>query len=179
MSTQSQKRKYVRRKKVVQTLPEEQTTIAPPPTPQIINQFQFYSNIKSIQDEEYEMSMMMDIIKMQEREEKERLEKEREKQMRDNEELEENIKIRDHNIKEMLRKLKHGNSTSLFETNIINLLEHTMESQDMQIHIDDPLFYNQLCCYLGIGDDNKKSTIRLPESVRIYAKSFFVFTHQK
>lgn len=170
--SQPQKRKYVRRKKNVSSDKEETAVPPPPPTSSQIT----YSHITSIQDEEYEMSMMMDIIKMQEREEKERLEKEREKQIRDAEELEENIRTRDHNIKEILRKLKHGISNSELETKIIWILENTMETQDMHIHIDDAGLYDNICRYLGIKDDDKRGTIRLHESVKAYAKNLFRFT---
>lgn len=162
--SQPQKRKYVRRKKVQ----EEQQLSVPTPTP-----VQSFKDITSIQDEEYEMSVMMDIIKMQEKEEKEekeRLEKEKEK-------LQEKIFIRDQNIKEILRKIKIGNSKSELETHIINLLETTMETQDMHIYIHDIELYNNICSYLGMGDDNKKGTIRLYESVKSYAKNLFVFNH--
>jgi hypothetical protein len=171
--SQPQKRKYVRRKKTVlePALPTPELPIPPPP--QIANHHS-YSDITSIQDEEYEMSIMMDIIKMQEREEKEKLEKEREKQLREAQELEEKMRIRDHNIKEILRKLKFGNCTSQLETNIIELLENAMETQCMYIYVHDMVLYNNICCYLGIGDENKKGTIRLPESVKDYAKNMFL-----
>lgn len=173
--SQQPKRKYVRRKKAV-ALPDEITQIPfIEPTAITKQQTQSYSNITSLQDEEYEMSIMMDIIKMQEREEIERNEKEKEKQIRDAEELEEKIKIRDHNIKEMLRKIKVGNLISQIESTIIYFLENVMETQDMQIIVNDKLLYHDICCYLGIGDENKRGTIRLHETVKLYAKN--LFTH--
>lgn len=175
--SQQQKRKYVRRKK---TQEQEQLPVpSPSPSPSSTASLptQSFKDITTIQDEEYEMSIMMDIIKMQEKEEKERLEKEKEKQIRDAKDFEEKIIHRDHNIKEMLRKLKLGNSTSSLETSIVTLLETTMVSQNMHIYIDEPLLFNEICCYLGIRDDNKKGTIRLPESVKNYAKQLFVLNH--
>lgn len=169
--SQPQKRKYVRRKKV--QVQEEEPIVAQ--TPPLIPPSPSFKDITSIQDEEFEMSIMMDIIKMQEREEqeeKERLEKENEKQIR---KLQEKIFIRDQNIKEILRKIKIGNSKSELETHIIKFLETTMETQDMHIHIYDTELYNNICSYLGMGDDNKKGTIRLPESVKSYAKNLFTF----
>ena len=171
--SQQQKRKYVRRKK---TQEQEQLPV-PSPSSTASLPTQSFKDITTIQDEEYEMSIMMDIIKMQEKEEKERLEKEKEKQIRDAKELEEKIFIRDQNIKEILRKIKIGNSKSELETHIINLLETTMETQNMHIQIDDTELYNNICCYLGIRDDNKKGTIRLPESVKNYVKKLFVLNH--
>jgi hypothetical protein len=168
----SQKRKYVRRKKAHQS---EEPHAPPSPEPIITS---FASSIIAEQDEEYEMSLMMDIIKMQEREEREQKEKEREKEreqmQRDALLLEETLKNRDHNIKEILRRIKIGNGMSRIENDIVTILEVFMETHQITIEIDNVALYNEICSYLGIGDENKKGTIRLPESVKIFARNVFV-----
>jgi hypothetical protein len=185
----SQKRKYVRRKKVPEQEPPAPAPLPPVILPEhsLISSSSFASSraITAEQDEEYEMSLMIDIIKMQEREEREQkekerqqkeieIEKEREQIQRDALLLEETLKNRDHNIKEILRRIKIGNGMSRIENDIVTILEVFMETHQITIEIDNVALYNEICSYLGIGDENKKGTIRLPESVKIFARNVFV-----
>jgi hypothetical protein len=129
-------------------------------------------NIIQNQDDEYEMSVIMDIIKMQEKEYLEKLKKEQEQEIERQNSLQEKLIQRDHNIKEILRKMKFQLSNlNAFEISFITLLENIMNTQHLIIMLDDKNLYNNINNYLGLT--NKKGTIRLNDSVKEYARNLF------
>lgn len=177
----SNKRKYLRQKKNVI---HQETTIS------ICNNYKkndksnvdnYTNSIISEQDEDYDISVMMDIIKMQEKEEKEQKEAEIQRQIQEKqqqlkyiEELNQKIAYRDHNIKEILRKIKFASGQSVIEKNIVSLLETFMETQEMHIQVDNTEFYEQISSYLGIKDNNTKGIIRLTDNLKTFAKNIFI-----
>lgn len=129
-------------------------------------------NIIKNQDDEYEMSVIIDIIKMQEKEELERLEKEKQEEIERQKLLDDNLMHRDYNIKEILRKIKFQvNNLSPFETSLIELLENTMNSQELIIMLNNKDFYENILCYLGLT--NKRGSIRLNDDVKTFARHLF------
>lgn len=129
-------------------------------------------NIIQNQDEEYEISIIMDIIKMQEKEELERLEREKREEIERQNILNEKILQRDHNIKEILRKMKFQVSNlSSFEIDLINILENMMNTKELIIILDNKVFYNKILDYLGLTD--KKPSIRLSDDVKYFVKNTF------
>jgi len=169
----SQRRKYVRRnKKNIREEPSiepldsskiEQPSVIPVDSKSIISE----------QDEDFEISVIMDMIRIQEREEKEKLEKEMEIQKKYSQELQQKIQERDSNIKNILRKIKFGTGQSSIEKNIVNLLENFMETQEMYIQLDNTELYEQISSYLGIKD-NTKGIIRLTDDIKAFAKNIFI-----
>lgn len=125
------------------------------------------------QDEEYEMSVIMDIIKMQEKEDNERKEKEKQDKIETERLLRLAIEKRDYNIKEILRKLKLVlNIQNPFEKMLVSILEDTMNSEELHIKFYDNDVYIQIRSYLGL--DGKRGTIRLSNEVKEYINSFFI-----
>jgi transcription termination factor NusB len=172
----SQKRKYVRRQKKnnpTTSMPTDTTLDVEQITkPSIISNNS--TSIISEQDEEYEISVIMDIIKIQEKEEKEKKQNEIEQQKKYLQELHENIKQRDNNIKDILRKIKIGNNLTDIEKNIVNILETFMETQETHIHINDYHLYQQISSYLGTDNINTKGIIRLTDDIKLFAKNLFI-----
>lgn len=125
------------------------------------------------QDEEYELSVIMDIIKMQEKEDNERKEKENQEKIEAERLLKLAIEKRDYNIKEILRKLKLLlNTQNSFEKMLVSILEDIMNGVDLHITIHDNDMYSQIRSYLGL--DGKKGTIRLSDEVKEYIDGFFI-----
>ncbi len=125
------------------------------------------------QDEEYEMSVIMDIIKMQEKEEHEKREKEKQEKQDQEKILKISIEKRDHNIKEILRKLKFlANTQNCFEKKLVSILENIMGTQDLHITIHDNDLYLEIQSYLGLNKN--KGTIRLHDEVKEYANKMFM-----
>lgn len=117
------------------------------------------------QDEEYELAVIMDTIRMQEEEEKHKLEiLEKERQS--------SITIRDYHIKEILRKLKiNPSKLTPFETFLISTLETFMETQELYLIINDKEYYDNIRNYLGLS--NNKGIIRLSDETKIFARDTF------
>ncbi len=137
------------------------------------NQSLIDKTIMHDQDEEYEMSVIMDIIKMQEKEEHEKREKEKQEKQDQEKILKISIEKRDHNIKEILRKLKFlANTQSCFEKKLVSILENIMGTQDLHITIHDNDLYLEIQSYLGLN--NNKGTIRLHDEVKEYANKMFI-----
>ena len=129
------------------------------------------------QDEDYEMAVIMDIIKMQEKEDIQRQEKEKQEKIEQQKIFELAIQKRDHSIKEILRKLKFLATTqNCFETHLVSLLENTINSQDLHIKINDNDMYLQIQCYLGLN--NSKGVIRLTDEIKDYANNMFTLEHE-
>lgn len=125
------------------------------------------------QDDDYELSVIIDIIKMQENDEAEKREKERQQQAERYKMIEELIIQRDHNIKEVLRKLKVlTNKQSSFENELIHILENAMTTQELYITINNIDFYDNIQCYLGLNSN--RGTIRLSDEVKEYLKKMFI-----
>ena len=156
---------------------EEQQTMACSGSNSVVKQSYFHSNIEEQniiqnQDDEFEMSVIMDIIKMQEKEDIERIEKEKQQEIEREKERQEKLMKRDHNIKEILRKMKlQMCNLSSFEISLIQLLENTMDTQDLVIVINDKDFYDNIHSYLGIT--NKRGSIRVNEDVKEFARYLF------
>lgn len=168
-----QKRK--KRKIVV----DEEPTISPPslipgpiPGPIPISSSTPYDKyIIQEQDEDYEMAIIMDMIKMQENEEKKKEEeREKEKKIQEEKRIEE-LNQRDRNVKEILRKIKTGSILSSIEKTIIHLLEAFMESLETKIILHDSNLYEEIFTYLGI--DGRKGTIRVSNEIKEFAKNSF------
>lgn len=137
------------------------------------NGFEQDNSIIQDQDEEYELSVIMDIIKMQEKEDNERLEKEKQEKIEKERLLTLSIEKRDHNIKEILRKLKIlVNTNSSFEKKLVDLLENTMNTKELQILICDNDFYINIQRYLGLN--NTKGIIRLTDDIKQYINNMFI-----
>lgn len=125
------------------------------------------------QDEEYNMSIIMDIIKMQEKEDNERKEKEEQEKIEQEKLFRLSIEKRDHNIKEILRKLKVlMNTKNSFEKNLVSILENAMNTQDLQITLYDNDLYLDVQRYLGLN--NNKGIIRLSDEIKEYTNNMFV-----
>lgn len=165
-----------RKRKVVHRIDEEVTVPVTPPLPPLPPQTtRDVSNINQIiqeQDDDYELSIIMDMIKMQEQEE---IEKEKVRKMQEEKERkmqEEKIAIRDQNIKEVLRRIKTCSQLSAIEKTIIHMLEHVMETFEMQIILQDVEMYEKILTYLGI--DGRKGTIRLSNEIKDFVKNTFI-----
>ena len=172
----SQKRKYVRRQKKnnpMTSIPRDAT----PDVEQIANPSINSTSIISEQDEDYEISVIMDIIKIQEKEEKEKIEKEIEIQKKHLQELQAKINQRDNNIKEILRKIKVASGQTSIENTIVNLLEKLMQTQEMCIQLDNIKLYEEISSYLGIKDNTTKGVIRLTDDIKMFAKNTFIFSN--
>lgn len=173
----SQRRKYVRRHKktINQETPISTPTSADIQPNNLSSVIPIHStSIISEQDEDFELSVIMDMIKIQEREEKEEIQKQIETQKIHSQELEEKIRYRDTNIKDILRKIKFGSYQSPIEKKLVNLLETFMETQDMYIQLDSIEFYQDIISYLGIKDNNTKGVIRLTDDVKVFAKNILI-----
>lgn len=130
-------------------------------------------NIIQEQDDEYELSIIMDIIKMQELEEMKKNEQDKLQNFERNNLLQEMLTKRDNNIKDVLRKLKIlANKQNSFENTLINILENTMSTQDFHIKIDNIDFYHNIECYLGLKSN--KGTIRLSDEVKEYISKMLI-----
>jgi hypothetical protein len=126
------------------------------------------TNIINEQDTDYEMSMLMDMIKFQEKEDKKREEdKKILEKMRAIE-----LKQRDQNIKDILRKIKITTKLLPIEKTIIELLESFMESLETQIIIDDSDLYDQIFNYLGLGE--RKGIVRLSNEIKEFTQIIFI-----
>ena len=164
-----------RRKRKVVRIDEEPivpivNTIEPPPPPSL-QKYLNTNNIIQEQDDDYEMSIIKDMIKMQEQEEKE---KEKNRIIQEEKERiiqEENISKRDQNIKEVLRRIKTCSQLSIIEKTIIHMLESLMDTSEMQIILDNIEIYETILTYLGI--DGRKGTIRLSNEIKEFIKSTF------
>jgi hypothetical protein len=171
MPPQRRKRKVVRIDEEPVTMVNQIAPSSPPPPLQKYLNKNTNQVIKE-QDDDYELSIIMDMIKMQQQQE---IEKEKERIMQEEKERkiqEEKISTRDQNIKEVLRRIKTCSQLSAIEKTIIQMLEHLMETCEMQIILEDVEMYEKILTYLGI--DGRKGTIRLSNEIKEFIKSTFI-----
>lgn len=119
-------------------------------------------NIIKQQDDEYDMAVIMDLIKIQEQSDK-LISEQNEKIKQDM------LETRNYHIKEILKKIKISNNhyTSV-ELSIIQILETFMDTENMLITIDNHILYTNIYAYLGLGDS--KGTIRLTDVTKDFVR---------
>jgi len=135
----------------------------PQPQPKPEKNNHYYDDIIKQQDDEYEIAVIMDLIKIQEQKDKEICQQ----NIKIKQEM---LELRNHHIKEILRKIKISNNLyNPVELSIIQIFDSLMDTENFEIVINDNILYTNIYSYLGLGD--AKATIRLSHATKDFVRN--------